>query len=46
MQKRFNWQLGNLPHGYDHKYIFKPQGYNLKITDMQAAMGLAQFDKT
>ena len=43
--KRFNWQLGNLPEGYDHKYIFSRIGYNLKITDMQAAIGLAQLEK-
>ncbi len=42
---RFNWQLGDLPHGYDHKYIYSEIGYNLKITDIQAALGLAQFDK-
>ena len=44
-KKRFNWQLGNLPFGYDHKYIYSELGYNLKITDMQAAIGLAQLDK-
>ena len=43
--KRFNWQLGDLPGGYDHKYIFSRIGYNLKITDMQAAIGVAQLDK-
>ena len=43
--KRFNWQLGSLPGGYDHKFIFSRIGYNLKITDMQAAVGLAQIDK-
>ena len=43
--KRFNWQLGDLPHGYDHKYIYSHLGYNLKITDMQAALGLAQLKK-
>lgn len=42
---RFTWQLGNLPKGYDHKYIYSHMGYNLKITDMQAACGLAQLDK-
>jgi len=42
---RFNWQLGELPHGYDHKYIFSHAGYNLKITDMQAACGLAQLKR-
>lgn len=44
-QKRFKWQLGSLPYGYDHKYIFSELGYNLKITDMQAAIGLAQLQK-
>ena len=43
--KRFDWQLGDLPHGYDHKYIFSHIGYNLKLTDMQAAVGLAQLRK-
>ena len=43
--KRFEWQLGDLPFGYDHKYIYSRLGYNLKITDMQAALGLAQLDK-
>lgn len=43
--KRFSYQLGELPHGYDHKYIYSNIGYNLKVTDMQAAIGLAQFDK-
>jgi CDP-6-deoxy-D-xylo-4-hexulose-3-dehydrase len=43
--KRFGWQLGTLPHGYDHKYIFSHVGYNLKLTDMQAAVGLAQLAK-
>lgn len=43
--KRFGWQLGELPFGYDHKYIYSHLGYNLKITDMQAALGLAQLDK-
>lgn len=42
--KRFQWQLGQLPAGYDHKYIYSHLGYNLKITDMQAAVGLAQLD--
>ncbi len=42
---RFDWQLGTLPHGYDHKYIFSHIGYNLKVTDMQAAVGLAQLAK-
>lgn len=43
--KRFDWKLGGLPEGYDHKYIYSHCGYNLKITDMQAACGLAQLDK-
>lgn len=42
--KRFGWTLGDLPKGYDHKYIYSHLGYNLKITDMQAAVGLAQLD--
>ncbi len=42
--KRFDWQLGSLPKGYDHKYTYSHIGYNLKITDMQAAVGLAQLD--
>jgi CDP-6-deoxy-D-xylo-4-hexulose-3-dehydrase len=43
--KRFDWQLGDLPHGYDHKYVYSHVGYNLKATDMQAAVGVAQLDK-
>ena len=43
--KRFAQQLGSLPRGYDHKYTYSHLGYNLKITDMQAACGLAQMDK-
>jgi CDP-4-dehydro-6-deoxyglucose reductase, E1 len=43
--KRFEWQLGDLPCGYDHKYIYSHVGYNLKPTDMQAAVGLAQLEK-
>ena len=43
--KRFDWDLGNLPHGYDHKYIYSHMGYNLKATDMQAAIGVAQLKK-
>ncbi len=43
--RRFEWQLGDLPPGYDHKYIYSNIGYNLKPTDMQAAIGLAQLDK-
>jgi CDP-6-deoxy-D-xylo-4-hexulose-3-dehydrase len=41
--KRFDWQLGELPCGYDHKYTYSHLGYNLKITDMQAALGVAQI---
>jgi CDP-4-dehydro-6-deoxyglucose reductase, E1 len=44
-KKRFGWQLGDLPFGYDHKYTYSRLGYNLKITDMQAALGLAQLEK-
>ena len=43
--KRFEWKLGDLPFGYDHKYTYSHVGYNLKITDMQAAIGLAQLDR-
>lgn len=43
--KRFNWHLGDLPKGYDHKYTYTHMGYNFKITDMQAACGLAQLNK-
>ena len=43
--KRFEWQLGDLPYGYDHKYIYSRIGYNLKLTDMQAAVGVAQLKK-
>ncbi|MBE7532222.1 MAG: lipopolysaccharide biosynthesis protein RfbH [Ardenticatenaceae bacterium] len=43
--KRFDWQLGDLPCGYDHKYIYSHIGYNLKMTDMQAAVGVAQLQK-
>ncbi len=43
--KRFCWKLGELPEGYDHKYTYSHAGFNLKITDMQAACGLAQMDK-
>jgi CDP-6-deoxy-D-xylo-4-hexulose-3-dehydrase len=43
--KRFQWELGGLPCGYDHKYIYSHIGYNLKATDMQAAVGLAQLKK-
>jgi CDP-4-dehydro-6-deoxyglucose reductase, E1 len=44
-KRRFDWQLGDLPYGYDHKYTYSHIGYNLKITDMQAAVGLAQLDR-
>lgn len=43
--KRFDWQLGDLPQGYDHKYIYSHIGYNLKLTDMQAAVGVSQLKK-
>jgi CDP-6-deoxy-D-xylo-4-hexulose-3-dehydrase len=43
--KRFGWQLGTLPFGYDHKYTYSHVGYNLKMTDMQAAVGCAQLEK-
>lgn len=43
--KRFEWQLGTLPFGYDHKYSYSRIGYNLKLTDMQAAVGVAQLKK-
>lgn len=43
--KRFEWKFGELPHGYDHKYTYSHLGYNLKISDMQAACGLAQLQK-
>ncbi|MGB7331512.1 MAG: lipopolysaccharide biosynthesis protein RfbH, partial [Terriglobales bacterium] len=42
---RFEWKLGDLPSGYDHKYIYSHIGYNLKATDMQAAVGVAQLKK-
>ena len=42
-KKRFEWQLGKLPYGYDHKYIYTHIGFNMKITDMQAACGLGQL---
>lgn len=44
-QKRYQWSLGELPHGYDHKYIYSHLGYNLKSGDIQAAIGLAQLSK-
>jgi CDP-6-deoxy-D-xylo-4-hexulose-3-dehydrase len=43
--KRFDWKLGDLPSGYDHKYSYSHLGYNLKLTDMQAAVGCAQLGK-
>jgi len=43
--KRFEWQQGELPYGYDHKYIYSHFGYNMKATDMQAAVGIAQLEK-
>lgn len=44
-RKRFSWKLGELPYGYDHKYVYSEIGYNLKITDIQGALGLAQLGK-
>jgi CDP-6-deoxy-D-xylo-4-hexulose-3-dehydrase len=44
-KRRFDWQLGTLPKGYDHKYVYSHIGYNLKITDMQAAIGVEQLKK-
>lgn len=43
--KRFGWTLGDLPPGYDHKYVYSHIGYNLKVTDMQAALGMSQLNK-
>ena len=43
--RRFDWKLGDLPYGYDHKYTYSEIGYNLKLTDMQAAVGVAQLKK-
>jgi CDP-4-dehydro-6-deoxyglucose reductase, E1 len=43
--KRFEWQCGDLPFGYDHKYVYSHIGYNLKVTDMQAALGTEQLKK-
>jgi CDP-6-deoxy-D-xylo-4-hexulose-3-dehydrase len=43
--KRFDWQFGDLPQGYDHKYTYSHIGYNLKATDMQAALGVSQLKK-
>ena len=42
-KRRFEWQLGDLPKGYDHKYVYRHLGYNLKITDLQASVGVAQL---
>jgi CDP-6-deoxy-D-xylo-4-hexulose-3-dehydrase len=44
-KRRFDWKLGELPKGYDHKYIYSQIGYNLKLTDFQAAIGVAQLKK-
>ena len=44
-KKRFDWKLGELPQGYDHKYIYSHIGYNLKATDIQAALGVSQIKK-
>ncbi len=44
-KKRYEWQLGDLPYGYDHKYIYSNIGYNLKSSDMQAALGFSQITK-
>jgi CDP-4-dehydro-6-deoxyglucose reductase, E1 len=44
-KRRFEWQLGDLPKGYDHKYVYSHLGYNLKVTDLQAAVGVAQLDR-
>lgn len=43
--QRFDWQLGELPYGYDHKYTYSHVGYNLKVSDMQAALGMSQLKK-
>ena len=44
-RRRFDWQLGDLPAGYDHKYTYSRLGYNLKLTDLQAAVGVSQLNK-
>ena len=44
-KKRFEWQLGDLPYGYDHKYTYSHIAYNLKVSDLQAAIGLSQLNK-
>jgi len=43
--RRFDWQFGDLPKGFDHKYVYSQIGYNLKLTDFQAAIGVAQLEK-
>jgi|SRR6056300_1727522 CDP-6-deoxy-D-xylo-4-hexulose-3-dehydrase len=43
--RRYDWQLGNLPYGYDHKYTYSHIGYNFKLTDLQASIGCSQLDK-
>ena len=43
--KRYSWNLGQLPKGYDHKYTYSHVGYNLKVTDMQASLGCSQLEK-
>ena len=43
--KRFDWKFDGLPHGYDHKYVYSHFGFNLKVSDMQAAIGVAQLEK-
>ena len=43
--KRYSWKMGDLPEGYDHKFIYTHVGYNLKMTDMQGALGVSQLDK-
>ena len=44
-KNRFNWKLGNLPEGYDHKYIYGELGFNLKISDLHSSIGVAQMDR-
>ena len=44
-KKRFGWKMADLPEGYDHKYIYSHVGYNLKVSDMQAAIGCSQLKK-
>ena len=44
-KKRFDWKFENLPHGYDHKYVYSTAGYNLKGTDLQASLGVSQIEK-